>query len=163
MFAILPRYWRDKESILIIKSVFSAFVNVQPTFQQAIEENFNFTIESFRFEDESEYEYEISLNLFVRVLKKTDTPKSFSLLFKSPKKLVRLFILKQVKPSPDSRMIKLLTFDYWFLRMTTATTFSRQNDAVSRLSSSQRKYRTLVVLVSESKALQCHVHVFPGI
>ena len=59
MFAILPRYWRDKESILIIKSVFSAFVNVRPTFQQAIEENFNFTIESFRFEDENEYEYEI--------------------------------------------------------------------------------------------------------
>ena len=48
---------------------------------------------------------------FLRVFsKKKDILESFILLF-SPKKLVRLFILKEVKPSPDSRMVKLLTFD----------------------------------------------------
>ena len=48
---------------------------------------------------------------FLRVFsKKKDILESFILLF-SPKKLVRLFILKEVKPSPDSKMIKLLTFD----------------------------------------------------
>ena len=49
-------------------------------------------LESFRFEDENEYD-----------------PESFNLLKFLPKKLVRLFILKEVKPSPDSKMIKLLT------------------------------------------------------
>ena len=48
---------------------------------------------------------------FLRVFsKKKDILESFILLF-SPKKLVQLFILKEVKPSPDSKMIKLLTFD----------------------------------------------------
>ena len=45
-----------------------------------------------------------------------------------------------VKPSPDRKMIKLLTVDNFFChndaviasRMTTAITFSRQNDPVSR-------------------------------
>ena len=41
------------------------------------------------------------------------SPDSFILLFFT-KKLVRLFILKEIKPSPDSRMIKLLTFDNLF-------------------------------------------------
>ena len=48
----------------------------------------------------------------MRILKK-DTPERFILLF-SPKKLVRLFILKQVKPSSDGKMIKLFTFDDLF-------------------------------------------------
>ena len=43
---------------------------------------------------------------FLRVLKK-DTQESL-------KKLVRLFILKEVKPSPDSKMVKLFTFDNYF-------------------------------------------------
>ena len=43
--------------------------------------------------------------------KKKDTPKSFNLLKFLPKKLMWLFILKEVKPSPDSKMIELLTFD----------------------------------------------------
>ena len=58
-------------------------------------------------------------------------------------------MLKEVKPSSDSKMIKLLTFDnfdnrhYNILaktrssRMTTAITFSRQNDAVSRASTTK--------------------------
>ena len=32
---------------------------------------------------------------------KIDTPESFIVLFFSPQKLVHLFILKEVKPSPD--------------------------------------------------------------
>ena len=43
----------------------------------------------------------------MRVLK--NNPESFILLF-----LLRLFILKEVKPSPDRKMIKLLTFDNLF-------------------------------------------------
>jgi len=48
-------------------------------------------IESFRLD---ENEYEIELKVFERV---------------TPKKLVWLFILKEVKPSPDRKMIKFLT------------------------------------------------------
>ena len=66
--------------------------------------------ESFIFEDETEYEYEIQVKVFVRVLKKK-TPRGASSYFFSPKKLVRSFILKEVKPSSDGTMIKLLTFD----------------------------------------------------
>ena len=72
-------------------------------------------LESFRSEDENEclsiiHGASTRFNLkFLRVfLKKKNTPESFNLLF-SPKKLVRLFILKEVKPSPDRKMIKLLT------------------------------------------------------
>ena len=52
--------------------------------------------------------------------------------------------MKEVTPPPDRKMIKLLTFDILFSpfdilaktrsRVTTATTFSRQNDAGSRVS-----------------------------
>ena len=35
--------------------------------------------------------------------------------WEATKKLVRLFILKEVKPSPDSKMTKLLTVDNLFL------------------------------------------------
>ena len=65
-------------------------------------------LESFRFEDDNNYEYdEIKLKVFVRVLKK-----------RQPGKLVRLFILKEVEPFPDNKMIKLLTL------LTLTATFS---------------------------------------
>ena len=47
---------------------------------------------------------------FLHVFSEKNTPESFILLF-SPKKLVRLFILKEVQSSSDSKMMKLLTFD----------------------------------------------------
>ena len=74
-------------------------------------------IESFRFEDEDgygyEYEYEIKLKVFARIPKK-ERPGKLHFTFFSPKMLVRLFILKEVKPTPDSKMIKFLTFDNLF-------------------------------------------------
>ena len=88
-----------------------------------------------------------NLEVFARVLKKRHPGKPHFTLF-SPKKLVRLFILKEVKPSPESKMIKLLTFDYLFppRRMTMAVTFSRANDVRSRTSTTLylvlRKSRT---------------------
>ena len=51
-------------------------------------------------------------SFFTSVLKK-DSPESFILLF-SPIKLVRLFILMKVKLSPDSKVVKLLSFDNLF-------------------------------------------------
>ena len=64
-----------------------------------------------------------------------------------PENLSMLSLLKEVKPSPDENMIKLQTFDNLFprvrhydilaktrSRMTTATSFSRQNDAGSPVS-----------------------------
>ena len=73
------------------------------------------SLESFRFEDKNEYRYDITLKVFARVVKKKETPRkaSFSFFFVT-KKLVRLFILKGVKPSPDSKMIKFLTIDNLF-------------------------------------------------
>ena len=60
------------------------------------------------------------------------------------KKLALLSLLKEVEPSPDCKMLKLLTFDNLFppydilaktrSKITTATTLSRQNDAGSRAS-----------------------------
>ena len=75
-------------------------------------------LESFRFEEDNEYEYEIKLKLFARVLKKKDTRKaSFYFFFFSPKKLVRLFILKKFKPSPDSKMIKFFPLTTFSLKL----------------------------------------------
>ena len=72
---------------------------------------------------------------FLRLFKKKDTAESFILIFFSPQKLVRLFILKEVKPSLDRKMIKfthLVTCSRHYdilaksrCRMTTAITFSR--------------------------------------
>ena len=60
-------------------------------------------------------------------------------VFFSPETLAQLFLLKKVKPFPERRIIKRPTFDNLFpplrnfrRRMTTAITFSRQNDAGSR-------------------------------
>ena len=73
--------------------------------------------------------------------------------------------MKEVTPSPDGKVIKLLTFDNLFppldilaktrSRVTTATTFSRQNGAGSRVSNTQywENLVLVAVLVSESKAL----------
>ena len=49
----------------------------------------------------------------LRVLKK-QTPRKASFYFFKPKNLVRLFIKKEVKHSPESKMIQLLTFDNLF-------------------------------------------------
>ena len=77
---------------------------------------------------------------FGRVLKKGTRKASFN--FFSPKKLVRLFLLKEVKPSPDRKMINFLHLitcsrHYDILaksrcRMTMVITFFRQKDAGSR-------------------------------
>ena len=93
-----------------------------------------------------------------------DSPESFILPF-SLEKLALLPLVKEVTPSPDRQVIKLLTFDNLFppldilaktrSRVTTATTFSRQNGAGSRVSNTQywENLVLVVVLVSESKAL----------
>ena len=95
------------------------------------------TIKSFRFDDENEYAR------FLKKKKKTRRKASF--YFFLPKKLVRLFMLKEVKASPDSKMIKhLITYSRYYdilakncRRLTTATPFSRQNDARSRVSNTK--------------------------
>ena len=70
-------------------------------------------LETFRFEDENHYEYEIWFKVFSRIVKKMDTPEIFIVLF-SPEKLALLSLLKEVEPSPDCKMLKLLTFDNLF-------------------------------------------------
>ena len=65
-------------------------------------------IETFRLEDETDYEYEIWFKVFFAYCQ------FFIVLFFSPEKLVLLSLLKEVKPSPDSKMIKLLTSDNLF-------------------------------------------------
>ena len=51
---------------------------------------------------------------YLCVFSKKKTPRKVSFYSFSPKTSVRLFILKEVKPSPDSKMIKLLNFDNLF-------------------------------------------------
>ena len=82
------------------------------------------SLESFRFEDKNEYRYDITLKVFARVVKKKRLPEKLHFpFFFVTKKLVRLFILKGVKPSPDSKMIKFLTIDNLFA----ALRHSREN------------------------------------
>ena len=50
-----------------------------------------------------------NLKVFARVLKKRH-PGKLHFTFFSSIKIVRLFILKEVKPSTESKMVKLLTF-----------------------------------------------------
>ena len=54
----------------------------------------------------------LKLKVFACVLKKRHCRKLLFIFvfFFQQKKLVRLFILKEVKPSPDSKIIKLLIF-----------------------------------------------------
>ena len=74
-----------------------------------------FTIESFRIDDENDYQYEIQLQIFFRVLSKSRFPEKPHCSFDSPRKPLALFsILKEVKSSPDHKMIKRLTFDNSF-------------------------------------------------
>ena len=83
------------------------------------------------------------LIVFSRVLKKDALKNLFYFFFFYQKKLVQSFILKKVKPSPDSQFMKLLHLitcsrHYDILpktrgRMATASYHvSRQNDASSR-------------------------------
>ena len=73
------------------------------------------TLGRSRFEDENEYEYEIKLKVFAPVLKNRHPGKlHFPFFFFHQKKLMRLFILKEVKPSPDRQVKELLTFDKLF-------------------------------------------------
>ena len=55
----------------------------------------------------------LSLEDFACVLKIKDTAESFIFLFFT-RKVVRLFILKGVKPSTDGKVITFLTFDNLF-------------------------------------------------
>ena len=70
-------------------------------------------LETFRFEDEDDYEYEIWLEVFSRMLK-IYTPRKASFYHFSLEKLALLPLVKEVAPSPDGKMIKLLTFDNLF-------------------------------------------------
>ena len=64
-------------------------------------------LESFRFEDEKECKFKFNLQFLARSQKKR-SPRKASFYFFSPKKLVWLFMLKEVKLSPNGKMIKLL-------------------------------------------------------
>ena len=57
----------------------------------------------------------IDFKYFSRILKNIDVPESFILLFFREKIwLTRFFLMKEVKPPPDRKMIKLLTVDDLF-------------------------------------------------
>ena len=83
------------------------------------------------------------IQLFVYSQKNRYPGKRHCSLFFLPEKLTRWFLLKEVKPSPDRKIIKLITF-YSLVsatttscfrlrsRMTSVIAFSRQNDAGSR-------------------------------
>ena len=83
---------------------------------------------------------------FTRVLNKRHPEKLHFTVF-SPKRLVQLFILMEVEPSSDSKRIELphlitCSRHYDILaktrsRMTSAITFSRKNDAGSRVSNTR--------------------------
>ena len=63
--------------------------------------------------DEDDYEFEIWLKVFSRILK-IKTPRKASFYHFSLAKLALLPLVKEVTPSPDRKMIKLLTFDILF-------------------------------------------------
>ena len=70
-------------------------------------------VDSFRFKDGDDYEYDIWLTVFSRIIKIQNPPKAWFYHF-SQKKLALLPLVKEVAPSPDRKMIKLLTFDNLF-------------------------------------------------
>ena len=72
-----------------------------------------YLLESFRFEDENDYDYEIWLNVLSRILKKCTLQKA-TLSFWFTIKVSTVIFIKEIKPSPDRKMIKLLTFDNLF-------------------------------------------------
>ena len=69
--------------------------------------------ENFRFKDEDDYEYEISLKVFWRI-PKIKTSRKTSFYHFSREKLAMLPLVKEVTPSPNRKMIKLLIFDNLF-------------------------------------------------
>ena len=69
------------------------------------------TLKSFRFEDGNDYEYEICLKVFFCLFLNNRYPGKLHCTFDSQQKLS---LLKEVKPSPDSKMIKLLIADNYF-------------------------------------------------
>ena len=70
-------------------------------------------VETFRFEDEND-ENDYKDLIFLNSNKTPGRPlEIFNVLF-SPERLSQLFLL-EVKPSPDHKIIKLLTFDNLFL------------------------------------------------
>ena len=96
-------------------------------------------LETLGFGDENDYEYEILLKVlfsYSQTFKLTEA----SFYHFSLKKLALLSLMKQVTPSPDRKMIKLLTLIFLIncfrhfdilaktrSRVTTASTFSCQN------------------------------------
>lgn len=88
-------------------------------------------IETLRFQDEDEYKGEIYLQGLSLILEK-QTPRKASFQSFTPEKLARLFLLKEIKTSPDRQKITFLPF-YDILAntcsgMTTIITFPSQND-----------------------------------
>ena len=91
------------------------------------------------FKDEDHFGDGTWRKVFSCILKKKiDTTGSFVAPF-TPKRLTRSFLLKEVKPSLERNMIKLLTFDNLFPHYDILaksrgwmTVVSRQNDACSR-------------------------------
>ena len=73
--------------------------------------------ETFKFNDEKDWEYEIWLKGFSRILKQ-QTLRKLHCTFESKEKLSLLFLLKEVKPSTDRKMINFQTFDNLAATMT---------------------------------------------
>ena len=67
------------------------------------------TIKTFRFGDKNDVSMIFDLKFF-RVLSKNRHPWNSSLYFFSQEKLALLSLFKEVQPSPDCKMLKLLTF-----------------------------------------------------
>lgn len=64
------------------------------------------TADTLRIEDDNDYEYEIGLQFFLRIGKPNCTFLT--------KELAMLSLWKKVDPSPDCKMMKLLTLDELF-------------------------------------------------
>ena len=80
---------------------------------------------SFRFKDENvEYQYEIWLKAIARVLKTRHPGKLHFFFFFFTKKVTTVICTEGVKPSPDGKMIKPLTFDNLFTPMDVTSHFS---------------------------------------
>ena len=70
-------------------------------------------IETFRFKDGDVYDYEILLKVFF-AYSQNMTSRKASFYHFSREKLALLSLVKEVIPSADCKMIKLLTFDNLF-------------------------------------------------
>lgn len=74
------------------------------------------SIQTFRFKDESDDKYEICLKVLITYSQKK-TPWKALLYFFSPEMLALSSLLKGVKPSPDGKIIKILTINNFFLSL----------------------------------------------